>query len=587
MKVSYQRSWEKIRRNLPVVLFVFAISLFLNGTFYYELRFWGDHILVMGLSAASALLGAIYALRAFGFMGEEKLSPFVAIDTWGNRVSNNEMIRTTLKAVGTTLVMGFLSGYLFGVTLLNSVIALLLILHASKRIIWSALSDIVIAPEGVRFTPTPPDDAFLVGTTVPVNLLEPPRDLYVKDRHIFMSAPSGTGKSQTVMTALLSFRGQVVVFDPKGEYYQRISPLREKMGRKSRFLTLRPAFKGDDINLVKMLSSHRRSEAAAMELLVEMAGEAMYTSDQEKQENLPFVQPSIAMLKALAYEAMAQGKDPIRSAFVASKDLHARMQLLASETTPKAAPNGEAREYLERARYFASQAVSIGGSKGGGNYWQSVMGTFNNMVGIYAPLAAAIGGEPLRDEEDLYIELPLEGGGNSSRSAICSRFLLNAFWQYRVERGEKGENNLCYVIVDEALVLQPPVLRSMVAVGRSYKTFTFTIVQDFKNAQDLEALKDLHSIGNCALVLFPAASSFTDQYVMGLLKGFVRGESVGYEESISKITILALADCRRGVAITGGKLYVVEPALAYKRASLAERELPLREIRASDVSVEE
>ncbi|HXE12348.1 MAG TPA: type IV secretory system conjugative DNA transfer family protein [Bryobacteraceae bacterium] len=119
-----------------------------------------------------------------------------------------------------------------------------------------------------------------IGFTTRIN--EPPQELitYGGDSHLITFAPTGAGKtSGPVITNALTYPGQLIVLDMKGEVYAATAEARRKMGHSIHVLDLRDGRHTDSLNPLDLI---RRTGTDTAAIARSFAAEMIERTGQER-----------------------------------------------------------------------------------------------------------------------------------------------------------------------------------------------------------------------------------------------------------------------------------------------------------------
>jgi|GEM_PF-6724609 len=487
---------------------------------FYE----STRVLGVGLTLVSV------AVAAWGWPGRAaKRSPLHRVGWTGrDRVrAGNDNLPAGLFLGGEALaLLWWLTGGPFLALLLPPVVA--------AAVWWQRRGwPVVVDRNGLHIASRPPEDAVLVGMTAPLTPMEPRRPVYSTLPHVFYSAPSGTGKSRTLMAALLEWPHQAIVLDPKGEFWKAVACERASLtGRPARLW--RVDAEADPIGIAGLVGG---LSAAMQELQRAIDFDPHYAA-----RSAAFTVPGTQALAAFALDAQARGRPPFQTA-VSVGDWAEELRRIASES-----PSAEARHQAQQALRAATSP----------NYWGSIQGNLGRYLPTMAAMARALDGPPPTPDEDVYIYLPAYASQGGGPSAVMARWLLQAVWRWKARAEAEGRSWPTLMAADEALALSTPALQEMGRLGRSAGIRLWIVVQDPIAANRDPNLARLSEIMGGVDALFPTASPDDPAWkgVWGLLPPLTpKGEP-----KMRRAVATTMASWGLGVLWAKGAAIPLEPA---------------------------
>ena len=267
--------------------------------------------------------------------------------------------------------------------------------------------------------------------------------VYAPPRHSLIIAPSGFGKSTTLMSALLTWTGGVMALDPKGEFYDITSGWRAAQGQTIIRWDVRSA--SEDAHYGLPIDAMYGSRDAAVERLAQL----IISGDQKQA---PFVMPWISIVRALLADAEWRGAPPWTTAMsIPSSQWEAHLRRIAS------VPNHPGR----------ADALEGLGKQPAPEYFASIAGTADQVAPVLRAIAGLLDrgiGRPIPPLErtSLYVVLPtnpLPG------ELLALRWIFSGMASY-VERGSGIPRPGAVWIIDEAGALKPEGLDNWVRFMR-------------------------------------------------------------------------------------------------------------------------
>lgn len=300
--------------------------------------------------------------------------------------------------------------------------------------------------------------------------------------HHIVIAGSGRGKSQTLIAAILSTPGGIIVTDPKGELYEATSRYRARLGR---LWVMGPDWAAQPWPISAMFGS---TEKAAEALMAAAMGKT--------PEQAPFLQPYGMALRALLADAKRRGSATPWLDALNVGDVAAALRAIAE--TPD-----------HPGQFAAHQALNAAKSD---RYWGSILGTAAQFTGPLKELAPALDAGksgPDLTRDTIYLQLPATIHADSP-TAVITRWLLDGLWHWALTHPPAARRGHCWFAVDEAGILRPALLPNMVAFGRSAGIGAVAYAQSvaqLEAAYGRDTVAGLLAGTNGSLTIWPSANS--------------------------------------------------------------------------------
>lgn len=253
--------------------------------------------------------------------------------------------------------------------------------------------------------------------------------------HALVTAPSGTGKTATLIHALLHWRGGAVVTDPKGELYASTARWREAMGQEIHCWSAGPAISA--LPLAALFGSNLEALAALTQLVV-----------RRDERAAPFVAVAENVIAALLIDATHRQLPPWTT--VAQTSVGCWEEALRQIADDTANPGWRhARNALAAAQ--------------GANFWGSVAGSASVLMGTIQSLAPgldAAGTDEINfSKSTVYVVI----SESNDSQLLAARWLLAGL--YRAFQVKRPPHAVAWLL-DEAGALRLPFLADIVRVGR-------------------------------------------------------------------------------------------------------------------------
>lgn len=350
------------------------------------------------------------------------------------------------------------------------------------------------SPQGLRYEMRKPDrESIHIATTVPYpSVWDAPRRVYTNVPHIITYAPSGAGKSSSVMAAIREWNGQLVIVDPKGEFW------RGEMAQRGRTARLWSTVANVDaigiLHLVGGIAEFGNALEAALE-----------PDPANAQRSAAFNRPAVTALVAYMRYAQHHGEPPVQAA-VQVNDHGAVLQAIAQSGAPGSAE--------------AASVLSAAGSTG---YMGSIAGTIGRIQAILAPVARSLDGPSIDPETDVYIYIPADAMQSpTDPGAVMARLLIQGIWSWKLRLERAGTVHPTLLVVDEAAVMATPALSTIGRMGRSAGVRLWILAQSAESIDSNPILAPmLTDAGAVAVVQPPDTTSRLWQLLVGKIPGYL------------------------------------------------------------------
>ncbi len=318
--------------------------------------------------------------------------------------------------------------------------------------------------------------------------------------HAIMLAPSGSGKTATLIHGLLTWPGGAVVTDPKGELFAHTALFRSER------LDQRVLYWSFDAPMHPMpLGALYGDNVAALEAL-----RALYVARTETDP--AFLNPWVDTLKALIRDAEYRGKPAWQAAL--------------------GVPPGRWVEALEEiaedprnpAREDARTALEV--LRNGDRYIASVKGTVSGLHSMLRRIAPALDFPVATiDFQSTTTYIALKEGARDER--VLAVWALEGLYEAFKRAGLDQDPHGVLWVIDEAGALRPSMLPDMIRIGRGRGAGVVAVAQsraDLAMAYGNDGADALLGDLNGPVVVLGAhqADTATRHYLARVLEPFVR-----------------------------------------------------------------
>ena len=458
------------------------------------------------ISQSLALAGLVLVL-----MGEPGAVLLVVgvlgfIITWNATRIRPVLIYVPKWEINALLWIRRLTGVYTGV---GAAVATLIAAYAWNFTPWSALVPLALlvmwlrraqplvissGPRGLHYETRRPDPASIhIATTVPYpSPWDVAHPVYTNVPHIITYAPSGAGKSSSVMCAMQEWQGQLVIVDPKGEFWREQQAQR---GRTARLWSTVASV--DPVGILELVGGIAEFGNALEAALEPDPGNA--------QRSAPFNRPAITALVAYMRYAQHHGAPPIQAAV----QVHDHIGVL--------------QEIAESGQPGSEDAASVLSAAGSAGYMGSIVGTIGRIQAILRPIARALDGPPIDAQTDVYIYIPADAMQTpTDPGAVVARLLVQAVWSWKLRLERAGAVHPTLLVVDEAAVMATPALATIGRMGRSAGVRLWILAQSAESIESNPILAPmLTDAGAVAILQPPDVTSRLWELLVGKIPGFL------------------------------------------------------------------
>jgi len=331
--------------------------------------------------------------------------------------------------------------------------------HFGSRVRWGAPPHEWFAPPGPKRRGNVQDALALVEYRSRFSLRR--RLVYIPPLHTLLIGPSGSGKSTSLMSALLTWGGGVLVLDPKGEFFETTAGWRCRALKQAILCwDIRSGTSTDGGLPIEAMYGSRENA------IDQLAG--LIIGEDNKQA--PFVHPWRAIIKALLADAAMRGLPPWQTALhIPSSQWESVLESIARQPDHPGRPH----------------ALEALGKKAAPEYFASIAGTADQVEPVLRSIAGLLDagiGRPVPDlsRTSIYVILPTNPLPGEK---LALRWIFSGAERY-VSRGDPLPKPGCVWIIDEAGALRPNGLDDWVRFMRGKRV---SVIVSTQNVSDLNA----------------------------------------------------------------------------------------------------
>lgn len=317
--------------------------------------------------------------------------------------------------------------------------------------------------------------------------------------HAIMLAPSGVGKTSTLIHGLLTWPGGAIVTDPKGEIFEHTAEFRSR-ALKQDILYWSFDAPAHPMPLGKLYGDNIAALEELRNLYVKRTG-----------TDPAFLNPWVDTLKALIRDAEHRGEPAWQAALAVPMGLWvSALKEIAEE------PHNPARE-------DALTALEV--LQRGERYVASVEGTVSGLHGLLRRIAPALDAPRAAiDFRNATIYLALQEGADDER--ILAVWALDGLYKAFKRAGLSSDPYGVLWVIDEAGVLRPSLLPDMIRIGRGRGAGVVAIAQSWADLAQAYGTNAANSLlgalnGPVAILGVHQGDPATKEYLTKVLSPFV------------------------------------------------------------------